>query len=107
MFLESRYTDEINIICEKTKRKCDIKFYAYDKDSLDLLESRIKDHQYDNYNIYMATPSGNKWIAHTSTVYYLDPGRKFDKYLCSDKIEYSYDDILILLEDEDLMIVVI
>ena len=74
--------DEIDILCEKTHKPCHIKFYAYDKNSLDLLETKYKDHQYDDYGIFFATMNKqNKWIARTNTEYEMNPGRRFDKYI--------------------------
>ena len=107
MFLESRTSNEMKVICKLTKKPCNVLYYAYDKDSLDLLEQKIKDDQYEEQNIYIAKQEGNKWIAYTNNIYNLNAGRKFDKYLCSDTIDYSYDDIVMLLEDGDIMLVVI
>ena len=107
IFLEHRTIDQIIIKCEQTGEEIKPEYTIYDKDSLnDLIRKyKLNKEQFDNLDIYLVKLIGNKWIAKTKTKYNIDLGRMNDKFLSSDKIDYSYDDIVMLLEDKDMMII--
>ena len=107
LFLEHRTIDQVTIKCEQTGEEIKPEYTIYDEESLtDLIRKyKLNKDQFDNLDIYLVKLIGNKWIAKTKTKYNIDLGRMNDKFLSSDKMDYSYDDIVMLLEDQDMMII--
>lgn len=107
LFLEHRTIDQVIIKCDQTNKEINPEYIIYDEESLtDLIRKyKLNKNQFDNLDIYLVKLIGNKWIAKTKTKYNIDLGRMNDKFLSSDKIDYSYDDIVMLLEDKDMMII--
>lgn len=102
MFLESRMADEILIKSNVTNDVVDYDYIAYDKESLDdiIQKHKLSKQQFSQASIFFTTQKNNKyWVAHTDVDYQMDISRMQDKFIYSDKVEYSYDDIIDLLDD--------
>ena len=107
MFLEYRTVDQIKFKCATTGKVIEPLYYIYDEQSLQNIVNKYKQNkeQFNDTSIFFAKPQGNSWSVKTSTNYTIDISRMSDKFLSSGTVDYSYDDIVSLLEDGDTMIV--
>ena len=105
--LEHRTLNEIKIKCSKTGQEIDPEYTVYDEESLNSIISRYKQNkeQFNDLNIFFCQLKGNSWIAKTDTVYTMNLSRMNDKFLSSDNIDYSFDDIINLIEDGNTMLI--
>ena len=108
LFLEHRTTDLIKFKCEQTNKEINPFYYIYDKESLDNFINKYKLHkeQFKDSRYYFAVKNKNYWKVQTKVNYTFDVSRRIDKFLSSDKISYSYDDVISLIEDGDKMLVI-
>ena len=107
IFLEHRVVNEIKIKCSKTGQEIDPEYTVYDEESLNSIISRYKQNkeQFDDLYIFFCHLKGNSWIAKTDIVYTMNLSRMNDKFLSSNKIDYSFDDIVNLIEDGNTMLI--
>lgn len=108
LFLEHRTKDQIKIIDNKTNKELNPEYSIYDENSLQSFINKYKlnKDQFKDYQIYFAYIKDNTWVVKTSIKYQLNLGRVNDKFLSNGTIDYSYNDIVNLL-DGDLMIIII
>lgn len=107
LFLEHRTTNEIKIKCSKTGQEIDPEYTVYDEESLNQLITRYKQNkeQFEDLKIFFCYLKGNSWIAKTGIEYVMNLSRMNDKFLSSGKVDYSFDDVIALLEDGDTMLI--
>lgn len=107
LFLEHRTVDEIKLKCSQTGEEIDPIYVAYDKDSLDEIIQQYKQNKngFDNLSIFFAYLKGNSWIVKTKINYTMNIDRIQDKFLSSKNVDYSYDDIISLISDDDIMVI--
>jgi hypothetical protein len=109
IFLEHRIVNEIKIKCSQTDKEIDPEYVIYDEDSLNSVISLYKQNteQFNDLSIYFCKQKGNSWIANTNIEYIMDLSRMMDKFMSSCKQSYSYDDILSILNNDNIMIIFI
>ena len=107
LFLEHRTINSISIKCSKTGQEIEPEYTIYDEESLKSIINRYKQNkdQFDDLHIFFCSLKGNSWVAKTDTEYIMDLSRISDKFLSSGKVDYSYDDIVTLIEDGDVMLI--
>ena len=108
LFLEHRTINEIKIKCEQTGKEIEPEYTIYDKFSLDEFIKKYKANkdQFNKYSFNFAYLKGNNWIVKSDNSYILDITRINDKFLSSDSKEYSYDDIIKMLEDGNIILII-
>ena len=109
IFLEYRTVNEVKIKCSQTGEEINPEYTVYDETSLNSVISRYKQNkeQFKDLSIFFCHLKGNSWIAKTKVEYTMDLGRMSDKFLSSDKVNYSFDDIIKLMEDGNTMLIFI
>ena len=107
LFLEYRTASEIKYIIDKTNKQVNPEYEIYDEDSMTLFINRYKQNkdQFSDYHIYFCQLKGNVWVINTKVDFDIDLGRMNDKFLSSKRVDYSYDDVLSLLDDQNMLVV--
>jgi hypothetical protein len=107
IFLEHRTVNEVKIKCSQTGEEIHPEYIVYDETSLNSVISRYKQNkeQFKDLSIFFCHLKGNSWVAKTKVEYTMDLGRMSDKFLSSGKVDYSFDDVITLMEDGDTMLI--
>lgn len=105
---EYKTKDEVYIKCEQTGEVIDPELTIYDKSSLDNFIQKYKNNK-DNWqdkSLCLVQQKGNDWTARTKNALKIDIYRMTDSFLSSQKDKYSYNDVVDLLEQGEMLIVI-
>lgn len=106
LYLESK-VEKIKFKCEQTGKEIEPIYVALSKESLDSIIQKYKlnKEQFNDLLIFLSVEQNNSWIVKTKTNYKLDISRTNDKFISSNNINYSYDDVINMIENENKMLV--
>ena len=111
LFLEGKTIDEVIIKDINSNNKVDVVYYCYDKESLDKV-SKQYDHidKLKDKGFFLASlKNKSTWVVDMNKEFHMNTWRPNGDFIkCDDnEEEYSYKELLELLDQEDTMLVVI
>ena len=110
LFLEGKTIEEVTVKDVKTKKKVDVVYYCYDKESLDKV---IKQYEsvgkyWKDKGFFLATlKNKSTWVVDMDKEFNMHTWRPNGDFIDNNKEEYTYKELLELIEQGETMLVVI
>ena len=112
LFLEGKAIEEVTVKDVKTKKKVDVVYYCYDKESLDKVTAQyehVGKYWIDKYFYLARLKNKSTWTIDTDEEWNVHTWRPNGDFLERDENEeeYTYKELIELLDEGETMLIVI